>query len=52
MILKIFSSKNLAEKLPLLTQNKGKLCKILVIALVFEKKANLFVKNWRKSLKL
>jgi hypothetical protein len=36
MILKIFSPKKLA----FLTQNKAKLCKILVITLVFEKNAN------------
>jgi hypothetical protein len=43
MIFKIFSPKNLAKKLAFLTQNKDKLCKILIITLVFEKSAN-FVK--------
>jgi hypothetical protein len=28
-----------------LTQNKDKLCKILIITLVFEKNANFFAKN-------
>jgi hypothetical protein len=41
-IFKIFSPKNSAKKLALLTQNKGKLCKLLIITLVFEKNANLF----------
>jgi hypothetical protein len=36
-ILKIFSPKNSAKQLAFLTQNKGKLCKILIITLVFEK---------------
>jgi hypothetical protein len=39
MILKIFSPKNSAKKLAFLTQNKAKLCKILIITLVFEKNA-------------
>jgi hypothetical protein len=39
MILKIFSPKNSAKKLAFLTQNKGKLCKIVIITLVFEKNA-------------
>jgi hypothetical protein len=34
----IFSPKNLAKKLAFLTQNKAKLCKILIITLVFEKR--------------
>jgi hypothetical protein len=37
MIFKIFSPKNSAKKLAFLTQNKGELCKILIITLVFEK---------------
>jgi hypothetical protein len=37
MILKTFSLKNSAKKLAFLTQNKGELCKILIITLVFEK---------------
>jgi hypothetical protein len=36
MILKIFSPKNSAKKLALLTQNKAKLCKILIITLVLD----------------
>jgi hypothetical protein len=38
MIFKIFSPKN-CKKLAFLTQNKAKLCKILIITLVFEKNA-------------
>jgi hypothetical protein len=51
MILKIFSPKNSAKKLALLTQNNAKLCKILIITLVFEKNAIFspkIVKNRRK----
>jgi hypothetical protein len=35
-----------------LTQNKAKLCKILIITLVFEKNANFFAENWQKSQKV
>jgi hypothetical protein len=35
-----------------LTQNNAKLCKILIITLVFEKNANFFAKNCRKSQKI
>jgi hypothetical protein len=35
-----------------LTQNKAKLCKKFIITLVFEKNANFFAKNWRKSQKI
>jgi hypothetical protein len=35
-----------------LTQNKGKICKILIITLVFEKNANFFAENCRKSQKI
>jgi hypothetical protein len=52
MIFKIFSPKNTAKKLAFLTQNKAKLCKILIITLVFEKNAKLFGENWQKSLKI
>jgi hypothetical protein len=38
MILKIFSPKISATKMAFLTQNKAKLCKNLIITLVFEKK--------------
>jgi Ni,Fe-hydrogenase III small subunit len=51
MIFKIFSPKNSANKLAFFTQNKGKLCKILIITLVFEKNANFspkIVENRRK----
>jgi hypothetical protein len=40
------------QKIAFLTQNKGKLCKILIITLVFEKNANFFAKNCRKSQKI
>jgi hypothetical protein len=34
------------------TQNKAKLCKILIITLVFEKNANFFAENDHKSQKI
>jgi hypothetical protein len=37
--------------LAFLTQIKAELCKILIITLVFEKKANFFTENCRKSQK-
>jgi hypothetical protein len=49
--LNIFSPKNSAKILAFLTQNKAKLCKILIITLVFEKKENFslkIVENRRK----
>jgi hypothetical protein len=52
MILKIFLLKNSATKLAFLTQNKAKLCKNLIITLVFEKNGNFFAKNWQKSQKI
>jgi hypothetical protein len=39
MIFKKFSPKNSAKNLAFLTQNKSKICKILIITLVFEKNA-------------
>jgi hypothetical protein len=50
IFIKYFCRKN-AKKLAFLTQNKAKLCKTLVITLVFEKNANFLptiVKNRRK----
>jgi hypothetical protein len=38
--------------LAFLTLNKAKLCKILIIKLVFEKNVNFFAKNCRKSQKI
>jgi hypothetical protein len=35
-----------------LTQNKAKICKILIINLVFEKNANFFAENCQKSQKI
>jgi hypothetical protein len=52
MILKVFSPKNSAKKLAFSTQNKAKLCKILIITLVFEKNANFFAENRQKSQKI
>jgi hypothetical protein len=52
MIFKIFLPKNSAKKLAFLTQIKAKLCKILVITLVFEKNAIFFAENCRKSQKI
>jgi hypothetical protein len=52
MIFKIFSPKNSAKKLAFLTLNKGKLCKILIITLVFEKNAIFFAENCRKLQKI
>jgi hypothetical protein len=49
MIFKIFSPKNSAKKLAFLMQNKAKLCKTLIITLVFEKTPIFFVENCRKS---
>jgi hypothetical protein len=51
-ILKIFSPKKIAKNRRFLTQNKAKLCKMLIITLVFEKKRQFFSpkngKNRRK----
>jgi hypothetical protein len=52
MIFKIFSPKKSAKKLAFLTQNKAKLCKNLIITLVFEKNAKFFDENWQKSQKI
>jgi hypothetical protein len=52
MIFKIVSPKNSAKKLAFLTQNKGTLCKILIITLVFEKNAIFFAENCRKLQKI
>jgi hypothetical protein len=41
-----------SEKLAFLFKNKGKLCKLLIISLVFEKNAIFFAENWRKSQKI
>jgi hypothetical protein len=52
MIFKIFSPKNFAKKLAFLTQDKAKLCKILIITLVFEKNANFLPKIGKNRRKL
>jgi hypothetical protein len=49
--LNIFAE-NFSKKLAFLTQNKAKLCKILIITLVFEKNAIFFAENSRKSQKI
>jgi hypothetical protein len=48
LILKIFSQKNIGKKLAFLTQNKAKLCKFLIITLVFEKNAKFFCRKLAK----
>jgi hypothetical protein len=51
MIFKNIFAKKFSEKNGVLTQNKAKICKILIITLVFEKNANFspkIVKNSRK----
>jgi hypothetical protein len=53
MILKkYFRRKIQRKKLAFLTQNNAKLCKILIITLVFEKNANFFAKICRKLQKI
>jgi hypothetical protein len=52
MICKIFSQKISAKKLAFLTQNKAKICKILIITLVFEKNDNFFAENCQKKQKI
>jgi predicted dinucleotide-binding enzyme len=52
MILKIFSPKISAKKLAFLTRNKAKLCKILIITLIFDKNANFVAENSQKSQKI
>jgi hypothetical protein len=47
----IFAEK-IAKKLVFFTQNKGKLCKILIITLVFEKNANFLPKIGKNRRKL
>jgi hypothetical protein len=49
--LNIFAEK-FSKKLEFLTQNKAKLCKILIITLVYEKNANFFAENCQKSQKI
>jgi hypothetical protein len=48
MLLKIFSPKKLAKKVAFLPQTKAKLCKILIITLLFEKKRQLFRRKLSK----
>jgi hypothetical protein len=44
MTFKIFSPKISAKKLAFLTQNKDKLCKILIVTWAFEKNADFLLK--------
>jgi hypothetical protein len=39
----------LAIQFPFFAQSAANFCKTLIITLVFEKNANFFAKNWRKS---
>jgi uncharacterized membrane protein YeiB len=50
--LKYFRQKIRRKKLAFLTQNKAKLCKMLIVTLVFEKNANFFAENCQKSQKI
>jgi hypothetical protein len=52
IIFKYFRRKILRKKLAFFAQNKAKLCKILIITLVFEKNANFFAENRQKSQKI
>jgi hypothetical protein len=45
--LNVFAEK-FSKKLAFLTHNKAKICKILIITLVFEKNANFFRRNFSK----
>jgi hypothetical protein len=49
---KIFAEKNCEKKLAFLTPNKAKLCKIMIITLVYEKNANFFAEICQKSPKI
>jgi hypothetical protein len=49
---KNFRRKIQRNKLAFLTQNEAKLFKMLIITLVFEKNANFFAENCRKSQKI
>jgi hypothetical protein len=52
MIFKNIFAKKIAKKFAFLTQSKAKLCKILIITMVFEKNAVFFAENWQKSQKI
>jgi hypothetical protein len=52
MIFKNIFAEKFSKKLAFLTQNKAKLYKNLIITLVFEKNANFFAENCRKSQKI
>jgi hypothetical protein len=50
--LKNIFAKKISEKLAFFDSNKAKLCKNLIITLVFEKNANFFAEIWHKSQKI
>jgi hypothetical protein len=52
MIFKIFSPKKLAKILAFFAHTTASFWKNLFITLVFEKNANFFAENWRKSQKI
>jgi hypothetical protein len=52
MIFQIFSPKKIAKNWRFLTPYKAKLCKILIITLIFEKNAIFFAENWQKLQKI
>jgi hypothetical protein len=52
MIFNIFSPNKIAKRLAFLIQNKAKLRKILITTFIFEKNANLYPENCRKSQKI
>jgi phosphoserine phosphatase len=52
MIFLKISPKISDKKLAFLTQNKAKICEILIITLVFEKNANFFAENCQKPQKI
>jgi hypothetical protein len=51
-IFEIFLPQNLVKKLAFWAQYKAKLCKILIIALGFEKNANFFAENCQQLQKI
>jgi hypothetical protein len=52
MIFKNIFAEKVSKKLAILTHNKAKLCKILIITLDIKKNANFFTENCRKSQKI
>jgi hypothetical protein len=52
LLKKYFCRKILRKKLAFFARNKAKLCKNWIISLIFEKNANFFAENCRKSPKI